>query len=227
MSKLGRVVEAVENYNQHSCSTEVKRARTDKKFGQQMVDRWNEIKAQHARLARAPTGLKLPRLALPEIDEPGEIARYLLGEGLPGEFPFLNGAYREMYLEPLAGSRRSRPAATRRTATARSGEERPRRERRANGIVRSSHADGRADASVLRPRCWRKTRTSASIFSARISARSASAPRSTARRSTASTATPTASSARSAKAASPSTPSKTWCGSTTASISARRISPRR
>jgi len=38
---------------------------------------------------------------LPEIDEPGEIARYLFGEGLPGEFPFLNGAYREMYLEPV------------------------------------------------------------------------------------------------------------------------------
>src|SRR5205814_7213501 len=46
-------------------------------------------------------GLPLPRLALPEIDEPGEIARYLFGEGLPGEFPFLNGAYREMYLEPV------------------------------------------------------------------------------------------------------------------------------
>src|SRR4029077_8956915 len=26
---------------------------------------------------------------------------YLFGDGLPGEFPFLNGAYREMYLEPL------------------------------------------------------------------------------------------------------------------------------
>src|SRR5438477_3401320 len=35
------------------------------------------------------------------MDEPGEIARYLFGEGLPGEFPFLNGAYREMYLEPV------------------------------------------------------------------------------------------------------------------------------
>jgi methylmalonyl-CoA mutase len=34
------------------------------------------------------------------VDEPGEIARYLFGEGLPGQFPFLNGAYREMYLEP-------------------------------------------------------------------------------------------------------------------------------
>ncbi len=52
-------------------------------------------------MGRAPTGLELPRLALPEIDEAGDITRYLLGDGLPGEFPFLNGAYREMYLEPL------------------------------------------------------------------------------------------------------------------------------
>src|SRR5207249_11531081 len=50
---------------------------------------------------RTPTGLPSPRLALPEINEAGEIARYLFGDGLPGEFPFLNGAYREMYLEPV------------------------------------------------------------------------------------------------------------------------------
>ena len=99
MSKLGRVVEAVEKYNQFVLD-EVKRARTDKKFGRQMLDRWNGIKA-NTPIGTAPTGLKLPRLALPEIDEPGEIARYLLGDGMPGEFPYLNGAYREMYLEPL------------------------------------------------------------------------------------------------------------------------------
>jgi methylmalonyl-CoA mutase cobalamin-binding domain/chain len=99
MSKLGRVVEAVEKYNGF-VEDEVKRARSDKKFGQQMVNRWNEIKAKIP-VGTAPTGLKLPRLALPEIDEAGDITRYLLGDGLPGEFPFLNGAYREMYLEPL------------------------------------------------------------------------------------------------------------------------------
>jgi methylmalonyl-CoA mutase cobalamin-binding domain/chain len=99
MSKLGRVVEAVEKYNGF-VEDEVKRARSDKKFGQQMIDRWNEIKAKIP-VGTAPTGLKLPRLALPEIDEAGDITRYLLGDGLPGEFPFLNGAYREMYLEPL------------------------------------------------------------------------------------------------------------------------------
>jgi methylmalonyl-CoA mutase len=99
MSKLGRVIEAVEKYNRHVLD-EVKRARTDKKFGKQLLDRWDEIKS-NIKMGKAPTGLELPRLALPEIDEPGEIARYLLGDGLPGEFPYLNGAYKEMYLEPL------------------------------------------------------------------------------------------------------------------------------
>ena len=99
MSKLGRVIEAVEKYNRHVLD-EVKRARTDKKFGKQLLDRWDEIK-RSIKVGKAPTGLELPRLALPEIDEPGEIARYLLGDGLPGEFPYLNGAYKEMYLEPL------------------------------------------------------------------------------------------------------------------------------
>src|SRR5437588_840821 len=99
MSKLGQVVESVETYNQFVLD-QVKRARSDEKFGRDLLDRWNDIKAKIP-TTRAPTGLPLPRLALPEIDEPGEIARYLFGEGLPGEFPYLNGAYREMYLEPI------------------------------------------------------------------------------------------------------------------------------
>src|SRR5947209_16513889 len=99
MSKLGQVVESVEKYNQFVLD-QVKRARTDQKFGRDLLGRWNDVKAKIP-VTRAPTGLPLPRLALPEIDEPGEIARYFFGEGLPGEFPFLNGAYREMYLEPI------------------------------------------------------------------------------------------------------------------------------
>src|ERR1700736_1305175 len=97
MSKLGQVIESVEKYNQFVLD-QVKRARADKKFGSDLLGRWNDLKAK-VPVTRAPTGLELPRLALPEIDEPGEIARYLFGEGLPGEFPFLNGAYREMYLD--------------------------------------------------------------------------------------------------------------------------------
>src|SRR6266852_800934 len=99
MSKLGQVVEAVEKYNQFVVD-QVKRARADEEFGREVIDRWNETKSKTP-VTHTPTGLPLPRLALPEIDEPGEIARYLFGDGLPGEFPFLNGAYREMYLEPL------------------------------------------------------------------------------------------------------------------------------
>src|SRR6476660_5336399 len=99
MSKLGAVVEAVEK---HGCFVleQVKRARSEEKFAQAVTERWNKVKAEIP-IAKAPTGLPLPRLALPEIDEPGEIARYLFGEGLPGEFPYLNAAYREMYLEPV------------------------------------------------------------------------------------------------------------------------------
>src|SRR5437016_6555687 len=99
MSKLGQVVEAVEKYNRFVLD-QVKRARADEKFGRELINRWTEIKSKTP-VTHTPTGLPLPRLALPEIDEPGEIARYLFGEGLPGEFPFLNGAYREMYLEPV------------------------------------------------------------------------------------------------------------------------------
>jgi methylmalonyl-CoA mutase cobalamin-binding domain/chain len=99
MSKLGQVVESVEKYNKFVLD-QVKRARADVKFGRELVDRWNDTKAKTP-VTYTPTGLPLPRLALPEIDEPGEVARYLFGEGLPGEFPFLNGAYREMYLEPV------------------------------------------------------------------------------------------------------------------------------
>src|SRR5438874_1478726 len=99
MSKLGEVVGAVEKYERFVLD-QVKRARANPTFGTEMLRRWNEIKA-NTPITRAPTGLELPRLALPEFDEPGEIARYLFGEGLPGEFPFTNGAYRELYLEPL------------------------------------------------------------------------------------------------------------------------------
>ncbi len=99
MSKLGEVVGVVERYERFVLD-QVKRARANPTFGTEMLRLWNEIRA-NTPITRTPTGLELPRLALPEFDEPGEIARYLFGEGLPGEFPFTNGAYRELYLEPL------------------------------------------------------------------------------------------------------------------------------
>jgi len=99
MSALAQVVDAVAAFNRE-VEAQVRKVRTDAKAAAALRRRWRKIR-DSIPTVETPTGLKLPRLALPQTDEPGEIARYLFGEGLPGEFPFLNAAYREMY---LAGS---------------------------------------------------------------------------------------------------------------------------
>ena len=93
---LGVVVKAVEAFSR-SVDREVERARVDAEFGRRQLEKWRAIRASIPRTT-TPTGLKLPRLALPEFDDPGEITRHLAGEGLPGEFPFVNAAYPQMYL---------------------------------------------------------------------------------------------------------------------------------
>src|SRR5437762_6839528 len=97
MSVLAQVTNAVEAHDRF-VERQVARARSEPEFRDQILQRWNAVRAGIGTVA-TPTGLKLPRLALPQTDEPGEIARYLYGEGLPGEFPFVSAAYPEMYLE--------------------------------------------------------------------------------------------------------------------------------
>src|SRR3984893_12927009 len=99
MPFLGQIILAVENYRQSS-SEQVRKARTDRAFGEQLLRRWCEAKDKIGTTV-TPTGLRLPRLALPDLDEAGEIARFMWDEGLPGEFPFLTAAYAEQYLEPV------------------------------------------------------------------------------------------------------------------------------
>src|SRR2546427_9597653 len=96
MSSLGQIIGAIESFNR-SVEAQVRKARSDPERGEELRRHWQKIR-EAVPVAETPTGLKLPRLALPQTDEPGEIARYLYGEGLPGEFPFLNAGYREMYL---------------------------------------------------------------------------------------------------------------------------------
>src|SRR5271156_423014 len=103
MSSLGKGVSAIENYRLSGLE-QVQKARTDREFGERVLQRWREAKAGIGSTV-TPTGLRLPRLALPDLDDPGEIARFLWDEGLPGEFPYLTAAYPEQYLEPVsAGS---------------------------------------------------------------------------------------------------------------------------
>jgi methylmalonyl-CoA mutase cobalamin-binding domain/chain len=100
MTSLNQVVFAVETYRR-SVLDQVRRARTDREFGEHLLQKWREVKDQIG-VTVTPTGLRLPRLALPDLDEAGEIARFLWEEGLPGEFPFLTAAYAEQYLEPAS-----------------------------------------------------------------------------------------------------------------------------
>jgi methylmalonyl-CoA mutase len=97
MGILADICSAVEKYNKY-VEEQVELARLDRDARQKILARWRDIKASIGTVT-TPTGVTLPRLALPNVDEPGEIARYLYGEGLPGEFPFVSSAYREMYLE--------------------------------------------------------------------------------------------------------------------------------
>jgi methylmalonyl-CoA mutase len=67
-------------------------------------DRWRELSLQAGRQAglgamvETPNGLKLPRVALPDPEDRAESLRFLLEEGLPGQFPFATGIrpYRPM-----------------------------------------------------------------------------------------------------------------------------------
>ena len=97
MNLLGQIIAAVDSHKR-TVDERVQQARTDSAFAQSILKRWETIQ-RNVTMTMTPTGLKIPRLALPLTDEPGEMARYLYGEGLPGEFPFTNSAYAELYLE--------------------------------------------------------------------------------------------------------------------------------
>src|SRR5262245_48783238 len=96
MSALSEVVAAIERHEAF-VNQQITRAREDSQFRKKLFRLWKAV-SKNVEIVRTPTGLQLPKIALPLLDEPGEIARFLFGEGLPGEFPFVNGAYRELYL---------------------------------------------------------------------------------------------------------------------------------
>src|ERR1043166_3637491 len=107
MSVLSDIIIATEAHDR-SVEAQVRKARSDTKFARELALRWRKIR-ERMPTVETPTGLKLPRLALPQTDEPGEIARFLFGEGLPGEFPFVTAAYPEMYLAEKTENRKQKP----------------------------------------------------------------------------------------------------------------------
>ena len=105
MSALAHVCESVEAHARF-VADQVRRARKDAAFRAGLFARWKTIR-ESVGTVRTPTGLALPALALPQTDEPGEVARFLFAEGIPGEFPFVNGVYREIYRAPVANNPQS------------------------------------------------------------------------------------------------------------------------
>src|SRR5713101_5501535 len=107
MSVLAQIADAVDAHHRF-VEQQVARARSDPQVREEILRRWQAIRAGIADVT-THTGLTLPRLALPQTDEAGEVARYLHDEGLPGEFPFVNGAYPEMYLANAAPQKAEEP----------------------------------------------------------------------------------------------------------------------
>jgi hypothetical protein len=90
MSQLGKIADSIDAYNAH-VAAEVKRARTDAKFAAELRAKWAQLRAS-VEMTKSPSGTPLPRLALPDTDEPGAIAEYLLSQGFPGQFPYATAA---------------------------------------------------------------------------------------------------------------------------------------
>jgi methylmalonyl-CoA mutase cobalamin-binding domain/chain len=95
MNVLGRVCESMDDHGR-SVAEQIRRAREDATFRKGLLKRWKNIR-ESVGTVHTPTGLELPSVALPLTEEPGEIARFLFEEGVPGEFPYVNGAYRTPY----------------------------------------------------------------------------------------------------------------------------------
>jgi len=101
MSALANIINAIEEHGRF-VERQVQKARENKAFAAELLERWHQFSHKIPTI-ETPAGLRLPRLALPQTEEPAEIARFLFGDGLPGEFPYVTAAYPEMYLQNLPG----------------------------------------------------------------------------------------------------------------------------
>src|SRR5580658_5125525 len=107
MSILAETIAAVEGHEKF-VQGQVERARADSKFGAELAERAKTAAAQQGQVT-TPTGISVPRLPLPSLDDSAALAKYLFGEGLPGEFPFMNAAYPHMYQHDPQGSGAEEP----------------------------------------------------------------------------------------------------------------------
>src|SRR5690606_8157476 len=104
MKHLGDIVLAVRRHHA-SVEERVAEVRRNPAAAAALLDEGTAIR-RSVPWTETPTGLRLPRLALPDLDEAGAVARFLNDEGLPGSFPYLAAAYPELYLDAESGGGR-------------------------------------------------------------------------------------------------------------------------
>lgn len=93
-----------------SVEESVERAQHDEAWQKELRRIWDE-KLKTVRNRPLPTGLEIPMIAIPHIDHPAQIARYLGEWGFPGEFPYGLSIYPQAFL--LVGGKREHEEPTR------------------------------------------------------------------------------------------------------------------
>src|SRR6266705_3142688 len=113
MSKLGQVVEAVEQYNQFVLD-QVKRARADERFAREVIDRWHETKSKTP-VTHTPTGFRCRAWPCPKSMSRAKLPVIFLGTGCRASFHFSLGFIAKCISSRFA---RSKPAVLERMAKA-------------------------------------------------------------------------------------------------------------
>ncbi|MBI4384566.1 MAG: hypothetical protein HY579_11095 [Nitrospinae bacterium] len=93
---LSKIVKANEDYDRQ-VEASVERALRDEAYRQELQKAWRE-KTGAIGSRPLPTGIELPLVAVPHIDHPAQVARYLGEWGFPGEFPYGLSIYPRAFL---------------------------------------------------------------------------------------------------------------------------------
>lgn len=100
---LGRVVEAVRSYDRfvgQQLDAVAKKGPNAqeihpgcKKLLSSWQKRWEKVTKKEGATVKSFNSLIVPKVGLPDARDPLEVMRFLLEEGLPGDFPYVNGVF--------------------------------------------------------------------------------------------------------------------------------------
>ena len=74
MSTLSKIIESIGSFNR-TVEQSIARARSDASFARNLRRRWRQANASIP-IIETPSGMKFPRLALPQTDDPGDRSQH-------------------------------------------------------------------------------------------------------------------------------------------------------